>query len=1445
VGSGLVLRNNGSDNLTVSANSAVTFATALASGAPYNVTVLTQPASPSQTCVVTNGSGTVGSSNVTNVAVTCTTNSYTIGGTVSGLAGSGLVLRSNGGDNLAVSVNGAFTFATALVSGATYSVSVFNQPTSLSQTCIVTNGAGTVDSGNIVNVVVVCTTNTYTIGGTVSGLTGSGLALRNNGGNDLAITVNGTFTFSAGLAMGATYNVSALTQPTSPSQTCVVTNGNGTVGNGNISNVAVVCTTNAYTIGGTVSGLVGSGLVLRNNGGDNLTVLANGAVTFATAVASGAAYSVTVLSHPGSPSQTCAVVSGSGVVVSGSITNVAVACTTNTYTIGGSVTGLTGSGLVLRNNGTNNLTVNANGAFVFGTNVPSGGGYSVTVANQPTNPVQNCTVGNGFGTVSNFNITAIAVDCVNGGVVGRFAYVVDYFDNTVSIYTVNPTTGQLRHNGYVPVGVNPQSVVVDPSGRFVYLANRLSNNISAFRINPNTGALQGIPGMPISVGVTPLSVVVDPSGRFAYVVSSASNTVSAFSINPTSGALVAIGSPYGTGANPGSVTVDPTGKFAYVANRGSGTVTAFSINSNTGALSAEGSPFAVGTAPSSVTIDPTGKFAYVANQNSNNVSAFAINSNTGGLTEVAGSPFTTGAGPFSITVDPTGKFAYVANVTANTVSAFSINANSGFLTPVANSPFAAGNGPFSIKVDPSGKFAYVASPGTNSVLAFAINLISGALTPLPPVVTRHGPADIAFTKGTSPITYAPKFAYVTNFSSDSVSAFRIDAGSGALTSIGADVATNRGPNSVTVDPFGKFAYVANLFSGDISSFRINATTGALTSAGVAVAAGAGAHSISIHPSGMFAYVANNSSNTISTFRIDSITGALTRIGADWPTGTGPSSVTIVPSGKFAYVTNQSSNGVTTYRIDSITGELTGVFADVPTGAGPRSISIDPSGRYAYVTNQSANSVSAFRLDAFTGALTSIGPAVAAGDTPNSVNIDPAGKFAYVTNLQSDNVSVFRIDSATGALTSMGAPVTVGDGPYFGRIEASGNFIYVANFNNTISTFRVNANTGALTSAGSDVGVGFFPTSITTTSVIQSDIESSVTINLSSPTLGFYAARGGPNPPAQVITVTSDDSGALSGLTLGSIAYGPGGSGWLQLPAINSASAPATVTVQSVTGSLAEGTYTATIPVLSSTASNSPQHITVTLTVASGGIPCPVAGAPTITIGEVQSGSLTTTDCVLPFGGYADFYRFDVAVTTDVVIDLTTTAFSPGLQLLDASTGAVVTTTGTVVTTGPLGTQRARLTRRLSAGSYIIQSFGNSSRELGAYQLSVATTMVPIPLDGFWQGWTDVGHVVRFFVQFNKVIIFTVDLGPLVDSAGRQCPSAYEVSFASAEISGSSFAFSWLGGAKIGAAVSGSIDSPVTAAGNISNILLDNYVCRSNGSVWQGQSSDRTWTATRQ
>jgi uncharacterized delta-60 repeat protein len=82
-----------------------------------------------------------------------------------------------------------------------------------------------------------------------------------------------------------------------------------------------------------------------------------------------------------------------------------------TFTIGGTITGLEGTGLVLHEASNQDVTP-GNGPFTFPVAMPAGSSYTVTVAVQPTNPGQICTVTNGSGTIADTDVTDVAVNCV-------------------------------------------------------------------------------------------------------------------------------------------------------------------------------------------------------------------------------------------------------------------------------------------------------------------------------------------------------------------------------------------------------------------------------------------------------------------------------------------------------------------------------------------------------------------------------------------------------------------------------------------------------------------------------------------------------------------------------------------------------------------------------------------------------------------------------------------------------------------------------------------------------------------------------------------------------------------------------------------------------------------------------------------------------------------------
>jgi uncharacterized repeat protein (TIGR03803 family) len=410
-GQSVTLEDDAGGVLVVSANGPFGFSVGVMSDTDYAITVANQPSD--ETCTVVNGDGmakgpgVIRTTNAANAVVTCSSQAFSLGGTVTGLNGAGLVL-ANGANTVSI-VSGATTFSlpTAVALGSSYSVTVQSQPAG--EACAVSNATGTMPAHNVTGVLVSCTDQPFTLGGTISGLgNNSGLTLV-NGSSTLNVAAGAaTFTMPGKIDYGSPY---ALTIQSAPAGlTCSVVNGSGTMPAANLSNIAITCSDQAYTVGGTIQGLTASGLVLAN-GGDQLSVAANSSsFTMPTPVPYTSTYAVTVQTQPAG--QVCSVSNGGGTMGTANITNVLISCAAQTYTLSGTISGLTKAGLILAN-GTSTLQVLANAAtFTMPVSVASGAPYNITV---PTNPAAlNCTVANGSGTVTNADITNVSIDCVGG-----------------------------------------------------------------------------------------------------------------------------------------------------------------------------------------------------------------------------------------------------------------------------------------------------------------------------------------------------------------------------------------------------------------------------------------------------------------------------------------------------------------------------------------------------------------------------------------------------------------------------------------------------------------------------------------------------------------------------------------------------------------------------------------------------------------------------------------------------------------------------------------------------------------------------------------------------------------------------------------------------------------------------------------------------------------------
>ncbi len=193
----------------------------------------------------------------------------------------------------------------------------------------------------------------------------------------------------------------------------------------------------------------------------------------------------------------------------------------------------------------------------------------------------------------------------------------------------------------------------------------------------------------------------------------------------------------------------------------------------------------------------------------------------------------------------------------------------------------------------------------------------------------------------------------------------------------------------------------------------------------------------------------------------------------------------------------------------------------------------------------------------------------------------------------------------------------------------------------------------------------------------------------APTSVVFSTTG-PSPAAQVINITNSGGGTLSGLT--ATAQYTGAAGWMTLT-LNTTTAPATLTLQPNTGTLALGTYDATVSIASAVAGNSPLVVPVTLTVAAppsialsattrafvGIVGDPNPPAQTVNITNSGGGALTGLAANITYSFGAGWLTATLNTTT-APATLTITSFPSSLPIGNYS--ATVNVSSPVATNSP-------------------------------------------------------------------------------------------------------------------------------------------------------------------
>jgi 6-phosphogluconolactonase len=272
---------------------------------------------------------------------------------------------------------------------------------------------------------------------------------------------------------------------------------------------------------------------------------------------------------------------------------------------------------------------------------------------------------------------------------------------------------------------------------------------------------------------------------------------------------------------------------------------------------------------------------------------------------------------------------------------------------------------------------------------------------------------------------------VNELDNGAVSAFTIDAATGALTRLNAQPSEGGAPCYVSVDRTGRAALIANYAGGNVALLPIEAN-GALAPAHVVQHTGTGpnaerqeaphAHCILPDPSNRFALAADLGADRVFVYSLDLAGKALGRVGdAVMRPGAGPRHLTFHPSLPLVFVANELDSTVATLRFDSARGTLSPQSTSSTLPAGwtgtnyPADIHVAANGRTLYVSNRGHNSIAVFSI-ATDGALALEQVISTAGDWPRNFSLDPSGRWLLVANQRSDSVIVFARAADTGRLT---------------------------------------------------------------------------------------------------------------------------------------------------------------------------------------------------------------------------------------------------------------------------------------------------------------------------------------------------------------------------------------------------------------------------------------------
>ena len=195
----------------------------------------------------------------------------------------------------------------------------------------------------------------------------------------------------------------------------------------------------------------------------------------------------------------------------------------------------------------------------------------------------------------------------------RFALVADLGLDKVLVYRLDLTAGKLIPNdepwAALRPGAGPRHLSFHPTGRYAYVINELDSTLTGFAYDETRGTLREIQTVStLPEGFAGASHTADvhvaPSGRFVYGSNRGHDSIVIFAVDPETGELTYVGHESTRGEIPRNFAINPTGAYLLAANQRSDNIVMFRIDAETGKLTPTGHVIEVPT-PVCVKIVPT------------------------------------------------------------------------------------------------------------------------------------------------------------------------------------------------------------------------------------------------------------------------------------------------------------------------------------------------------------------------------------------------------------------------------------------------------------------------------------------------------------------------------------------------------------------------------------------------------------------------------------------------------------------------------------------------------------------------------------------------------------------------------------------------------------------------------------------------------------------------